>query len=116
MMGMDEPLLTAKRGRSIGRVTIAAAVGLCLASAIILSLAWRPSVRWSDFARAGLELRSDWLLRVNYTKTNDFSLPTPSMRCGFVIDQVMKHNSNHSDAMLRAKFRVQSRDVNSFYR
>jgi hypothetical protein len=111
MLGYDEPLITPKGGRSMSRVTAAAAIGLLLGFGTILSLAWQ-----SAFVHRDLLLRSDWLLHVNYTTANDFSLPKPSMRCDFIIDQIMQHNSNHSNAMLRAKFRVQSRDVNSFYR
>jgi len=116
MMGLEEPLITPKRGFSIARVAVPAAIGLCLAFAIFIALVWQPGGWQSAFVNHGILWRSDWLLHVNYSTNNDFILPTPSTRCSFVIDQIMQHNNNHSEAMLRAKFKVQSRDVNSFYR
>jgi len=52
----------------------------------------------------------------DYGVDDNFRLPKPAARCEFVIDQIMAHNANHSHAMLTAKFKVQSQDVNAFFR
>lgn len=76
----------------------------------------RSAPRAVDAATPTLDLQQRHDDGISSPSNASFSLPTPARRCGFVIDRVMRHEANHSHKMLREKFRVQSKDVNSFYR